>query len=196
MRLPVATLAEHERGSVIVELTEMVEHERKIASAAALASSAGRADPSPPDPLQRVAAEDTPTLTALVAPGPWLRRVLEAVSFQDGDVRTAWCAANPGGSSHALHLRRLPGRCVELASRAFRALATASTGSSSSVVRYAFQPRPSTACSQPHSPQRTYLSRFVGSGELSPRCDSLVWVVGRVRTNTPEAELLRSRPFR
>jgi hypothetical protein len=56
--LVVTTLAEQERGSVIVELTEMVEHERKIASTAALAASAGRPDPSAPDLLQRVATED------------------------------------------------------------------------------------------------------------------------------------------
>jgi hypothetical protein len=39
MLLSVTTLAEHERGLVIVELTEMVEHERKIATTAALAPS-------------------------------------------------------------------------------------------------------------------------------------------------------------
>jgi hypothetical protein len=57
MLLSVTTLAEHECGSVIAELTEMVEHERKIASTTALAPSAGRADPSAPDLLQCVAAE-------------------------------------------------------------------------------------------------------------------------------------------
>jgi hypothetical protein len=86
MRLSVTTLAEHERGSVIVELTEMVELERTIASTAALASSAGGADPSAPDLLQRVAAEDAAAIAALRAPGPRLRRVLEAPSFEDGDV--------------------------------------------------------------------------------------------------------------
>src|SRR5215211_714973 len=58
MLLSVTTLAEHERGLVIVELTEMVEHERKIATTAALAPSPCRADPATPDPLQRLAAED------------------------------------------------------------------------------------------------------------------------------------------
>jgi hypothetical protein len=96
----VTTLAEHERGSVIVQLTEMVEHEWTIASTAALASSAGGADPSAPDLLQRVAAEDAATITALLASGPRLRRVLEAPSFVDGDVRAARCAADAGSSSY------------------------------------------------------------------------------------------------
>jgi hypothetical protein len=63
MLLSVTTLAEHERGLVIVELTEMVEHERKIATTAALAPSACRADPATPDPLQRLAAEDAARTT-------------------------------------------------------------------------------------------------------------------------------------
>jgi hypothetical protein len=41
----VTALAEREGGSVIVELTEMVEHEGKMASTAVLASSAGGAYP-------------------------------------------------------------------------------------------------------------------------------------------------------
>jgi hypothetical protein len=102
--LVVTTLAEQERGSVIVELTEMVEHERKIASTAALAASAGRPDPSAPDLLQRVATEDAAAVSALLAPGPRLRRVLETASRSNGDVRAVRCAADAGGSSHALHL--------------------------------------------------------------------------------------------
>jgi hypothetical protein len=67
MLLSVTTLAEHERGLVIVELTEMVEHERKIATTAALAPSPCRADPATPDPLQRLAAEDAAAVAALLA---------------------------------------------------------------------------------------------------------------------------------
>jgi hypothetical protein len=99
--LSVTTLAEHEGGSVIVELTEMVELERTIASTAALASSAGRPDPPAPDLLQGVAAEDTAAVAALLAPSPRLRRMLKAPSCSDGDVRATWCAADAGGSSHA-----------------------------------------------------------------------------------------------
>jgi hypothetical protein len=118
----VATFAKNERRAVVAELAEMMEHERDVRASATLATSACLADPSASDPLQRVAAEDAAPITALVAPGPRLRRVLEAVSFQDGDVRAAWCAADAGGSSHALHLRRLPGRCVELVSSALGAV--------------------------------------------------------------------------
>jgi hypothetical protein len=101
MRLSVATLAKNERRAVVAELAEMVEHERKIASTAALAASAGCVDPSAPDLLQRVAAEDAATVAALLASGPRLRRVLEAASSVDGDVRAVRCAAAAGSSSHA-----------------------------------------------------------------------------------------------
>jgi hypothetical protein len=54
-----------------------------------------------PDLLQGVAAEDAAPITALLASGPRLRRVLEAPSFQDSGVRAARCAPGAGGSSHA-----------------------------------------------------------------------------------------------
>jgi hypothetical protein len=69
-----------------------------------------------------VAADDAAMVAALLAPGPRLRRVLEAPSSRDGDVRAVRCAADAGGSSHALYPRRLTGRCAELASRAVRAV--------------------------------------------------------------------------
>jgi hypothetical protein len=94
---------------VIVELTEMVEHERTIASAAARASSAGRADPSAPDLLQSVATKNAAPVAALLAVGPRLRRVLEAPSLEDGHVRAAWCSASAGGSSHAYIFGDWPG---------------------------------------------------------------------------------------
>jgi hypothetical protein len=112
-----------------------------------------------------VAAEDAAAVAALLAPGPRLRRVLEAASFQDGDVRTAWCATDAGGSFHALHLRRLAGRCAELASRAVRAeddrLDWLLVVVASSTVRYARQPRSPAACSRPHS---THIRPSVRSG--------------------------------
>jgi hypothetical protein len=102
MRLSVTTLAEHERRSVIVELAEMVEHERDARAAAALAASTGGADATGPDLLQRVAAEDAAAVAALVASGPRLRRVLEAASSVDGDVRAARGTADrmSAGSAH------------------------------------------------------------------------------------------------
>jgi hypothetical protein len=128
MLLSMATLAEYERRSVVVQLTEMVEHERKIATTAALAPSACRADPATPDPLQRMATEDAATITALLAPGPRLRRVLEAPSSHDGDVRATWCAADAGGSSHDYVFGGAPNsRAAQSGQRT-----TASTGSSSS----------------------------------------------------------------
>jgi hypothetical protein len=105
----VTTLAEREGGSVIVELTEMVEHEGKIASTAVLASSAGGADPPAPDLLQCVAAEDAAAITALLASGPRLRCVLEAAPSVDGEVRAVRCAAAAGGSSHAYIFGRRSG---------------------------------------------------------------------------------------
>jgi hypothetical protein len=96
----VATFTENKRRLVVVKLGDMAEHERDTGAAAALAASAGRADPSASDLLQRVAAEDAATITVLLASSPRLRRVLAAPSFEDGGVRAAWCAADAGGSSH------------------------------------------------------------------------------------------------
>jgi hypothetical protein len=97
----VAALAKNERRAVVGELAEMVEHEGDAGAAAALAASACRADPTGPNLLQRVAAEDAATVAALLASGPRLRRVLEAASSVDGDVRAVRCAAAAGSSSHA-----------------------------------------------------------------------------------------------
>jgi hypothetical protein len=52
----VATFTENKRRLVVVELAEMVKHERHIAVSAALAASAGGADPTGTDFLQCVAA--------------------------------------------------------------------------------------------------------------------------------------------
>lgn len=82
----VATLAEDERRSIVVELAEVVEHERDTGASAPLTTSACFADLSAPDPLQRVATEDAAAVAALLAPGPRLRRVLEAASRSHGDV--------------------------------------------------------------------------------------------------------------
>jgi hypothetical protein len=100
----------------------MMEHERDVRASATLATSACLADPVGAGPSATRGRGGAAPITALVAPRPRLRRVLEAVSFQDGDVRADWCAADAGDSSHALHLRRLPGRCVELVSSALRAV--------------------------------------------------------------------------
>jgi hypothetical protein len=94
------TFTENNRRLVVVELAEMVEHEREIDASTMLAPTAGRADPSAPDLLERVAAEDAATITALLAPGPRLRRMLKAASFQDGDVWAVWYSADAGGSTH------------------------------------------------------------------------------------------------
>jgi hypothetical protein len=61
-------------------------------------------------------------VSALLASGPRLRRVLEAPSFEDGDVRAVRCATDAGPLVACLHLRRPAGRCAELASRAVRAV--------------------------------------------------------------------------
>jgi hypothetical protein len=95
-----AALAKNERRGIVIELAEVMKHKRNVTASAVLAASAGLADPSAPDHLQRVAAEDATTVRAPLAPGPRLRRVLEAPSSEDGDVWAAWCAADAGGSSH------------------------------------------------------------------------------------------------
>jgi hypothetical protein len=105
----VATFTENKRRLVVVELAEMVEHKRDVTASATPASSAGRADPSPPDPLERVAAKDAAAVAALFASGPRLRRVLEAASLHDGDVRAAGCTADTGRSSHAYIFGGRPG---------------------------------------------------------------------------------------
>ena len=105
----VAMVAKNERRAVVVELAEMVEHEQRIATTAALAASTSGADPAPPDLLQRLAAKNAAPVAALLAVGPRLRRVLEAPSLEDGDVRAAWCSANAGGSWHAYILGGWPG---------------------------------------------------------------------------------------
>jgi hypothetical protein len=96
----VAALAKNERRAIVIELAEVMKHKRNAAASTTLATSACRADPTGPDLLQRMAAEDAAAVAALLAPGPRLRRVLEAPSFLDGDVRAAWCTADVCGSSH------------------------------------------------------------------------------------------------
>jgi hypothetical protein len=96
----VATFTENKRCLVVVKLGDMVEHERDTGASTTLATSACLPDPSASDLLQRVAAENAATITALLASSPRLRRVLAAPSFEDGGVRAAWCAADAGGSSH------------------------------------------------------------------------------------------------
>jgi hypothetical protein len=122
MHSSVAAHAKDERRAVVTELAEMVEDERKVAVSATLATSACFADPSASDLLQRVAAEAAAAVAVLFASGPRLRRVLEAAPRSHGDVRAVRLAADAGGSSHALHFRRLTGRCAELASRAVGAV--------------------------------------------------------------------------
>ena len=58
MFLLVATYTENKRRLVVVELGEMMQHERDARAAAELATSAHPADPSAPDLLQRVATKD------------------------------------------------------------------------------------------------------------------------------------------
>jgi hypothetical protein len=105
----VATFTENKGRLIVVELANMVEHERNIAVSAALASSVRRADPATPDLLQRVATEDAASVAALLASGPRLRHVVQAASYADGDVRATWCAADTGGSSHAYIFGGRPG---------------------------------------------------------------------------------------
>lgn len=105
----VAALAKNERRAVVAEFTEMVKHERKVTASAALAASAGRPDPSAPDLLQGVAAEDTATVTALLVLAHGFGNVVQAASCADGDVRATSRAADTGGSSHAYIFDGRPG---------------------------------------------------------------------------------------
>jgi hypothetical protein len=105
----VATFTEDKRRLVVVELGEMVKHERDARTAASLAASAGRADPTSPDLLQSVAAKNASAVAALLAPGPRLRRMLEAASLQDGDARAVRCATDAGGSPHPYIFGGWPG---------------------------------------------------------------------------------------
>jgi hypothetical protein len=138
------TFTKNKRRVVVVELAEMVQHEPEIEASTTLATSACLPDPSASDLLQRVAAEDAATISALLASSPRLRRVLAAPSFEDGDVRTVRCAADAGGSSHSYIFGGPPNSRVAQAGQ--RTIAsTGSSLSASSTVRYARQPRSSAA---------------------------------------------------
>lgn len=76
-----ARFTENKRRLIVVELSEMVEHERDARAAAALAASTGGADPTGPDLLQCVATEDAATITTPLASDPRLPRMLKAVSL-------------------------------------------------------------------------------------------------------------------
>jgi hypothetical protein len=110
----VATLAKNERRAVVVELAEVMKHKRNAAASTPLATPARGADPTGPDLLQRVPAEDAAAVAALLAPGPRLRRVLEAATCSDSDVRAVRGAADTCGSSHSYILarRRLRRPCL------------------------------------------------------------------------------------
>jgi hypothetical protein len=75
-----------ERRRVVVELTEVVKHERVTGVSTTLATAACLADPLVPHLLQCVAAEDA-LVAALLVSEPRIRRVLEAASCSDRNVR-------------------------------------------------------------------------------------------------------------
>lgn len=169
---PVATFTQNKGRLVVVKLGDMVQHKRDTGASTALATSACLADPLAPDLLQRVAAEDAATITALLAPGPRLRRVLGAPSFENGDVRAAWCAADAGGSSHAYIFGGGTGGAPNSRAAQSGQRTTASIGSSlsaSSTVRYARQPRALADGSRPHSThvRRSARSLFIGNENYS-----------------------------
>jgi hypothetical protein len=93
---------------------------------------------------------DAAAVAALLAPGPRLRRVLEAASFQDGDVWAVCYSADAGGSSHVyIFGGALNSRAAQSGQRT--TVSTGSGSSASSTVRYARQPRSPAVCWRPHS---------------------------------------------